>query len=71
MNWSDLMAIGFFASTAGLGCIIGVGIARLFPHTPEDLSWRKEPTISRNNKIEIPEVDHLGRREPTLKSKEI
>lgn len=70
MNWSDLMAIGFLASTAGLGCIIGVGMARLFPSEPEDLSWRKEPTIGDISKINIPEVDQLGRREPTL-SKEL
>ena len=70
MNWSDLMAIGFLASTAGLGYIVSVIAAQLFPSEPEDLSWRKEPTIGDPSKIKIPEVDHLGRREPTL-SKEL
>ena len=70
MNWSDLMAIGFLASTAGLGYIVSVIAAQLFPSEPEDLSWRKEPTIGDISKIEIPEVDHLGRREPSL-SKEL
>ena len=70
MNWSDLMAIGFLASTAGAGYVLAQLVARLFPSEPEDLSWRKEPTIGDISKIEIPEVDQLGRREPTL-SKEL
>jgi len=64
MMWSDLAAIAFMASTCALGCAVGA-VVELF-RKPQDLSWRKEPTIGDVRNLKIPTVDHLGRREPTL-----
>ena len=62
---SDLLFLAFILGVCATGATVGWIWAHFFPPKAEDLSWRKEPTLP-NKMYTVPDVDHLGRREPTL-----
>lgn len=65
MMHTDWLALVLFVVPAILGGAIGY-LWSLAPERSKDLAWRREPSLGNWRNIQIPEVDHLGRKEPTL-----
>ena len=55
-----------FIGPVVLGAAVGFVLSLRKPKE-QDLSWRREPTFTRDANYTLPETDHLGRREPTLR----
>lgn len=61
---NEYLDVAFLLAPAALGILVGWLLSFRKPKR-DDLSWRKEPTVRLDYRTD-PDVDYLGRREPTL-----